>query len=747
VGATAPAGGGNGGTGPTTSSANGGNGYSPGGGGSGARAATTTLRSGGMGSVGRVILSYTAVVPPGIATQPSNLVVTVGNTATFTVGATGTPLAYRWWFNATNDLLATNSTLVITNVQMSQAGDYTVVVTNTFGTVTSEVAVLTVNAQVPPSITNQPASQLVAVGHAATFIVGAAGSDPLAYRWWFNATNDLLATNSTLVVTNVQFSHAGNYTVLVTNRFGSVTSAVAVLTVDAAGVTAVNFDDTWNTNLNGGGITITGLSAAVGTNASVLFNLNSGGVSYMAGGLYNSFTATTLGSSVGDSITLRFTASFTTNTGSAVNLDRKYSFGLAGADDKLFGIVDTGTANGTALTFGGYVDTPNNVTAGTLYRGDLGAPVTNSGSTYTGTFTTGVGAALDTTYTLTLTRTSTGANFNLSQTKTNNNWNAVTRTFTTAEANAITLDKFFIGVNGGTTAGDYIFAVTNLSLTVNSAPVFHTLTVNGGTGDGSYTNGQQVAISADAPAAGKAFYRWTGDTQVVNDVTYTNALVTMSTNAVNLTATYVDVYYSLTVNSGTGGGGTHTNGTQVVIAADVISGKTFAAWTGDTQYVANSSSSNTTVTMPAQDMALTATYTDNTYALTVNGGTGGGSYTNGREVAISADAPAIGKVFSQWIGDTSYLANSDSASTTVTMPAQAITLTATYTDVYYALTVNSGGGDGSYTNGRQVAISADAPAIGKAFDKWIGDTQVVNDVTYTNALVTMSTNPVILTAT
>jgi hypothetical protein len=64
------------------------------------------------------------------------------------------------------------------------------------------------------------------------------------------------------------------------------------------------------------------------------------------------------------------------------------------------------------------------------------------------------------------------------------------------------------------------------------------------------------------------------------------------------------------------------------------------------------------------------------------------------------------------------------------------------------LTVNSGSGSGSfYTNGQQVAIAADAPAEGLLFDQWIGDTAYVNNVTYTNAVVTLSTNPVTLTAT
>ncbi len=81
----------------------------------------------------------------------------------------------------------------------------------------------------------------------------------------------------------------------------------------------------------------------------------------------------------------------------------------------------------------------------------------------------------------------------------------------------------------------------------------------------------------------------------------------MPAQAVNLTATYADTAYALTVTSGSGGG-SYTNGHQVAIAADVIGGKTFVAWTGDTQYVASASSASTTVTMPAQAVVVTATY-------------------------------------------------------------------------------------------------------------------------------------------
>jgi hypothetical protein len=83
----------------------------------------------------------------------------------------------------------------------------------------------------PPFITIQPTDQTVVAGGTASFGVTASGMSPLSYQWNFNGTNILGATNTTLILTNVQISQAGNYTVLVTNLYGSILSSNAMLTV------------------------------------------------------------------------------------------------------------------------------------------------------------------------------------------------------------------------------------------------------------------------------------------------------------------------------------------------------------------------------------------------------------------------------------------------------------------------------------------------------------------------------------
>lgn len=137
------------------------------------------------------------------------------------------------------------------------------------------------------------------------------------------------------------------------------------------------------------------------------------------------------------------------------------------------------------------------------------------------------------------------------------------------------------------------------------APTY-TLTVENGTGGGDYQDAEEVTIEADAPAAGQMFDQWTGDIDNVDDVTASTATVTMSTEAATITATYVDIpTYTLTVENGTGGGD-YEEGAEVTIAATVPDGSTFSSWTGDVANVADVNAAETTLTMPAQAITVTA---------------------------------------------------------------------------------------------------------------------------------------------
>jgi len=136
--------------------------------------------------------TLTVLVPAGITTQPTNQSVLVNSNAAFTVSAAGTgTLGYRWAKSGTNlnnggrIAGATSPTLTISGAQTNDTGAYQVIVSNTYGTATSSVAVLTV--YVPVKITAQPSSTAVLIGSNASFAVGASGTS-LAYQWFLNST-------------------------------------------------------------------------------------------------------------------------------------------------------------------------------------------------------------------------------------------------------------------------------------------------------------------------------------------------------------------------------------------------------------------------------------------------------------------------------------------------------------------------------------------------------------------------------
>jgi hypothetical protein len=196
-------------------------------------------------------------IPPAITVQPTNMTVGVGSKATFAVTATGTaPLSYQWQVDGTNLVNgsikngaaisgATTANLTIKNAQTNNSGNYTVIVTNYGGSVTSSNAFLTVASL--PMITVQPTNQALAVGSKATFTVTAVGTAPLSYQWQVNGTNLVNgsikngptisgATTASLTIKNAQTNNSGNYTVVVTNIAGTVTSSNAVLTVASSPV-------------------------------------------------------------------------------------------------------------------------------------------------------------------------------------------------------------------------------------------------------------------------------------------------------------------------------------------------------------------------------------------------------------------------------------------------------------------------------------------------------------------------------
>ena len=174
------------------------------------------------------ITNASGVSPPTITTQPQSRTVTNGGSASFSVVATGSP-TYQWRKFGTNLSGATSAAYNLPVVATNDAGNYTVVLANAGGSITSDVATLTV--RLPPGITTPPQSLTVTNGDTARFQVVATGLPLPTYQWRFNGSPLPGATAASLVITNAQPANEGDYTVEVSNAAGTVVSVSAHLTV------------------------------------------------------------------------------------------------------------------------------------------------------------------------------------------------------------------------------------------------------------------------------------------------------------------------------------------------------------------------------------------------------------------------------------------------------------------------------------------------------------------------------------
>ena len=184
-----------------------------------------------------VVFEATSSTAPSISSQPASKTVTLGQTASFSVTATGTtPLSYQWQKNGAAISGATSSSYTTPATTSTDGGaQFAVVVSNSLGKVTSSSATLTVNSA--PSITAQPTSKTVTAGQSATFAVTATGSAPLSYQWQKNGTAISGATSTSYTTPAETIADNGaQFSAVVSNTVGSVTSSAAALTVNAATV-------------------------------------------------------------------------------------------------------------------------------------------------------------------------------------------------------------------------------------------------------------------------------------------------------------------------------------------------------------------------------------------------------------------------------------------------------------------------------------------------------------------------------
>jgi hypothetical protein len=172
----------------------------------------------------------TILSPPVIVTDLTNQFAPPGTDVSFTIGVSGSgPLGFQWFFNETNALETTSSTLTLSNVSASVAGTYYVVAANAYGSATSSVAMLTVSAS--PIILANLTNMTVLAGSTVTLEVEAEGSGPLLYQWFFNGSTLSAGNGNTLTLNNVTAANAGTYQVAVSNSSGFVLSDPATVTV------------------------------------------------------------------------------------------------------------------------------------------------------------------------------------------------------------------------------------------------------------------------------------------------------------------------------------------------------------------------------------------------------------------------------------------------------------------------------------------------------------------------------------
>jgi arabinogalactan endo-1,4-beta-galactosidase len=273
---------------------------------------------------------------PFVLTQPTNLATPSGGNAAFSTVVIGaSPLIYQWQQNGTN--LANGpgisggntANLTLTGVTINSTTNYSLVITNVYGAVTSSVAVLTVLLQ--PTITGPLTNQMVECGGNATFTINVSGTPPLNYQWSLDGVLVYGATNSSVSLTNMQLA-SHTVSVVVTNLYASATNN-AVLTVQDTTPPVIT--------LNGGNPILIGLGGTFTDPGAIAYDTCAGSVPAVASGMVNVnvagtntiiYTANDGNGNTSTAVrTVIVDGSVPVITGVAANPDGSFTLNLAGA--------------------------------------------------------------------------------------------------------------------------------------------------------------------------------------------------------------------------------------------------------------------------------------------------------------------------------------------------------------------------------------------------------------------------------
>ena len=182
---------------------------------------------------------------PAITAQPKNVTTQVGASVSFSVTAAGDSPSYRWQYSADGGTSWTNCTssgsktsvFSFTAAERLDGRRFRCVVTNQYGSVTSNAATLTITNK--PVITAQPKNASAKIGASASFSVTATG-DGLSYQWQYSTNSGTSWTNcsssgaktSVFSFTAAERFNGRLFRCVVSNQYGSVNSNSAKLTID-----------------------------------------------------------------------------------------------------------------------------------------------------------------------------------------------------------------------------------------------------------------------------------------------------------------------------------------------------------------------------------------------------------------------------------------------------------------------------------------------------------------------------------
>jgi len=164
-----------------------------------------------------------------ITSQPESQTVLRGSSVSFSVttseSSDSTTASYQWYYNSEIIEGAISSTYTIASTLISDIGSYYVVITDSYGSLTSSSATLSVI-----DIINQPESQIINSGSSVTFTITTIGSIP-TYQWYFNNSAISGATSNTYTINSAYVSNAGNYYVLLNSSVSSNNVTLSIINI------------------------------------------------------------------------------------------------------------------------------------------------------------------------------------------------------------------------------------------------------------------------------------------------------------------------------------------------------------------------------------------------------------------------------------------------------------------------------------------------------------------------------------